>query len=145
MKKIAVYPGSFDPITNGHVDIIKRALRMFDELIILHDLHIHFVPLPVDSNHQLFHDQDFLLETAWDAIIFRRPVTAHAGSDGPPVRNRIFRIRTGGLSVAATAAEMTATISSLISSSISSSASLMLVTQVALQPLSQHEPRAVEA
>ena len=35
MKTIAVYPGSFDPITNGHVDIIKRGLRMFDELIIL--------------------------------------------------------------------------------------------------------------
>jgi pantetheine-phosphate adenylyltransferase len=35
MKKIAVYPGSFDPITNGHVDIITRARRMFDELIIL--------------------------------------------------------------------------------------------------------------
>ncbi len=35
MKKIAVYPGSFDPITNGHVDIIKRGLRMFDELIVL--------------------------------------------------------------------------------------------------------------
>ena len=35
MKKIAVYPGSFDPITNSHVDIIKRALRMFDELIVL--------------------------------------------------------------------------------------------------------------
>lgn len=35
MKKIAVYPGSFDPITNGHVDIIKRAIRMFDELIVL--------------------------------------------------------------------------------------------------------------
>lgn len=35
MRKIAVYPGSFDPITNGHVDIIKRGLRMFDELIIL--------------------------------------------------------------------------------------------------------------
>jgi pantetheine-phosphate adenylyltransferase len=35
MKMIAVYPGSFDPITNGHVDIIKRGLRMFDELIIL--------------------------------------------------------------------------------------------------------------
>jgi pantetheine-phosphate adenylyltransferase len=35
MKKIAVYPGSFDPITNGHVDIITRALRMFDELIIV--------------------------------------------------------------------------------------------------------------
>jgi pantetheine-phosphate adenylyltransferase len=35
MKMIAVYPGSFDPITNGHVDIIKRGLRMFDELIVL--------------------------------------------------------------------------------------------------------------
>jgi len=35
MKKVAVYPGSFDPITNGHLDIIKRGLRMFDELIVL--------------------------------------------------------------------------------------------------------------
>ena len=35
MKKIAVYPGSFDPITNGHVDIIERGRRMFDELIVL--------------------------------------------------------------------------------------------------------------
>ncbi len=34
-KRIAIYPGSFDPITNGHVDIIKRAARMFDEVIVL--------------------------------------------------------------------------------------------------------------
>lgn len=34
MKKRAVYPGSFDPLTYGHIDIIKRALRVFDELII---------------------------------------------------------------------------------------------------------------
>ncbi|HQL00119.1 MAG TPA: pantetheine-phosphate adenylyltransferase [Smithellaceae bacterium] len=33
--KIAVYPGSFDPITNGHVDIIKRGIRIFDEIIVL--------------------------------------------------------------------------------------------------------------
>lgn len=32
--KIAVYPGSFDPITNGHEDIIKRASREFDEVIV---------------------------------------------------------------------------------------------------------------
>jgi pantetheine-phosphate adenylyltransferase len=31
---IAVYPGTFDPITNGHVDIIKRSLRMFDQVIV---------------------------------------------------------------------------------------------------------------
>lgn len=31
---IAVYPGTFDPITNGHVDIIKRALKLFDKVIV---------------------------------------------------------------------------------------------------------------
>ena len=34
MKKIALYPGTFDPITNGHFDVIQRALGLFDELII---------------------------------------------------------------------------------------------------------------
>ncbi|MEZ5002887.1 MAG: pantetheine-phosphate adenylyltransferase [Chitinophagales bacterium] len=34
MSKIAIFPGSFDPITNGHVDIVKRALPLFDQLII---------------------------------------------------------------------------------------------------------------
>jgi len=32
--KTAVYPGTFDPITNGHIDIIKRALNIFDKVII---------------------------------------------------------------------------------------------------------------
>ena len=30
MKKIAVYPGSFDPVTNGHIDIVERAAKIFD-------------------------------------------------------------------------------------------------------------------
>jgi pantetheine-phosphate adenylyltransferase len=30
----AIYPGSFDPITNGHIDVIKRASRIFDQVII---------------------------------------------------------------------------------------------------------------
>src|SRR3989338_1111626 len=34
MTKLAIYPGSFDPITNGHLDIIKRALKIFDKIII---------------------------------------------------------------------------------------------------------------
>ncbi len=33
-KKIALYPGSFDPITNGHLDVLERASRMFDEVVI---------------------------------------------------------------------------------------------------------------
>lgn len=32
--KIAVYPGTFDPITNGHIDIIKRSLRIFERVVI---------------------------------------------------------------------------------------------------------------
>ena len=33
--KIACYPGSFDPITNGHVEIVNRALKLFDKVIII--------------------------------------------------------------------------------------------------------------
>lgn len=33
-KKIALYPGSFDPITNGHLDVLERASRMFDYVVI---------------------------------------------------------------------------------------------------------------
>ena len=32
--RIAVYPGSFDPITNGHLDIIKRGAKVFDKVIV---------------------------------------------------------------------------------------------------------------
>lgn len=34
MRKRVVYPGTFDPITNGHLDIIERAKRLFDEVIV---------------------------------------------------------------------------------------------------------------
>ena len=34
MSKIGVYPGTFDPMTNGHLNIIKRSLKIVDQLII---------------------------------------------------------------------------------------------------------------
>jgi pantetheine-phosphate adenylyltransferase len=33
-KRIAIYPGTFDPITNGHIDLIQRASKLFDEVIV---------------------------------------------------------------------------------------------------------------
>ena len=33
--RVAIYPGSFDPITNGHLDILQRALEIFDKVIVL--------------------------------------------------------------------------------------------------------------
>jgi pantetheine-phosphate adenylyltransferase len=32
--KIAIYPGSFDPVTNGHLDLIQRGLQLFDQLVV---------------------------------------------------------------------------------------------------------------
>lgn len=34
MKNSAIYPGSFDPFTNGHLDILKRAVQMFDRVVV---------------------------------------------------------------------------------------------------------------
>ena len=38
--KIAIYPGSFDPITLGHMDIIRRAAQCFDQVYVLSLIHI---------------------------------------------------------------------------------------------------------
>ena len=34
MRKIALFPGSFDPMTNGHLNLIERSAKLFDEVII---------------------------------------------------------------------------------------------------------------
>ncbi len=45
MSRIGFYSGSFDPITSGHTDVIKRALGLFDELVIGIGVHHGKVPL----------------------------------------------------------------------------------------------------
>ncbi len=46
MKKItAIYPGTFDPITNGHIDIIERACRLFEKVIVAIAVNPNKVPL----------------------------------------------------------------------------------------------------
>lgn len=44
-SRLAVYPGSFDPLTNGHVDIIERGARLFDRIVIAILLNLEKAPL----------------------------------------------------------------------------------------------------
>ena len=34
MNKVAIYPGTFDPITYGHIDVIKKSLKLFDRVVV---------------------------------------------------------------------------------------------------------------
>ena len=34
MNKVAIYPGTFDPITYGHIDVIKKGLKLFDKIVV---------------------------------------------------------------------------------------------------------------
>jgi len=45
MRTVAVYPGSFDPVTNGHLDVIQRAATMFDRLIVAIAHHTEKTPM----------------------------------------------------------------------------------------------------
>jgi pantetheine-phosphate adenylyltransferase len=44
-ERVVIYPGSFDPITNGHVDIVQRALAMFDRVIVAIAENVRKAPL----------------------------------------------------------------------------------------------------
>ena len=50
---LAIYPGSFDPITNGHVDLVTRTLRVFDKVIVA-------IATNPDKDHSLFSVQERL-------------------------------------------------------------------------------------
>lgn len=45
MPRIAIYPGSFDPLTNGHLDVIQRAATQFDQVIVAIGLNSNKKPL----------------------------------------------------------------------------------------------------
>lgn len=49
MGTVAIYPGSFDPITNGHVDVIERAAMMFDKVIVVVAINSKKTPLFSES------------------------------------------------------------------------------------------------
>ena len=61
MKKVAIYPGTFDPITYGHIDVIKKGLKLFDKIIV--------AVSNVDNKNYLF-NSDERIEIVKKALFF---------------------------------------------------------------------------
>jgi pantetheine-phosphate adenylyltransferase len=59
MARVAIYPGSFDPLTNGHVSIIERGLRIFDKIIVGIAINIRKDPLFTIEERSEFIRQSF--------------------------------------------------------------------------------------
>ena len=74
MKKVAIYPGSFDPMTNGHLDMIRRGLRMFDELIVLiafnpHKSFLFSVPERIDLITRVINGLDRVTVDSYSGLL----------------------------------------------------------------------------
>jgi pantetheine-phosphate adenylyltransferase len=74
MPTLAVYPGSFDPLTNGHVDIIARGARLFDRIIVAIAINAEKAPLftmdeRVEIARAVFKDQPKVEIEAFDGLL----------------------------------------------------------------------------
>src|ERR671935_3116056 len=74
MSTLAVYPGSFDPLTNGHVDIISRGARLFDRIVVAILLNAEKSPLftmdeRVDIARAVFRDHPNVEVDTFDGLL----------------------------------------------------------------------------
>jgi pantetheine-phosphate adenylyltransferase len=74
MPTLAVYPGSFDPLTNGHVDIITRGARLFDRIVVAILVNAEKAPLftmdeRVDIARAVFRDQPNVEIDTFDGLL----------------------------------------------------------------------------
>src|SRR5216683_3204053 len=74
MSTLAVYPGSFDPLTNGHVDIILRGSRLFDRIVVAMLVNAEKAPLfsteeRVEIARAVFRDQPNVEVDTFDGLL----------------------------------------------------------------------------
>ena len=74
MSTLAVYPGSFDPLTNGHVDIISRGARLFDRIVVAILVNAEKAPLfsmaeRVEIARSVFRDQANVEVDTFDGLL----------------------------------------------------------------------------
>ena len=80
---VAIYPGSFDPLTNGHVDIIQRGSRLFDRIIVgvlinLEKAPLFTVPERVAIAREVFRGRDNVEVDTFDGLLVDYARTKHA-------------------------------------------------------------------
>ncbi len=83
MSTLAVYPGSFDPLTNGHVDIIERGARLFDRIIVAILVNAEKAPLfsmaeRVDIARKVFKDHANVEVDTFDGLLVDYVARRHA-------------------------------------------------------------------
>lgn len=83
MPTLAVYPGSFDPLTNGHVDIIMRGARLFDRIVVAIASNAEKSPLfttaeRIDIARQVFADMENVEVEAFDGLLVDYVQRRHA-------------------------------------------------------------------
>ena len=83
MSTLAVYPGSFDPLTNGHVDIIARGARLFDHIVVAILMNAEKAPLfttaeRVDIARVVFKDQPNVEVDTFDGLLVDYVERRHA-------------------------------------------------------------------
>jgi pantetheine-phosphate adenylyltransferase len=70
MQKICVFPGTFDPITLGHVDIIKRAVPLFDQIVVAIGINANKKPMFSAEQRQLWIEDIFCNDAKVSAAVF---------------------------------------------------------------------------
>ena len=83
MSSIAIYPGSFDPLTNGHVDIIQRGARLFDRIIVAMLINMDKSPLftlpeRVEVAREVFHGSANVEVDTFDGLLVEYARRRHA-------------------------------------------------------------------
>jgi pantetheine-phosphate adenylyltransferase len=83
-ETLAIYPGSFDPLTNGHVDIIHRGARLFDRIVVAILLNVEKSPLftvaeRVEIAREVFADNPKVEVDTFDGLLVDYARRKHAG------------------------------------------------------------------
>ncbi len=92
MEKIGVYPGSFDPIHNGHIDIVNRALRFVDKLYIAVADSPHKNPLFTLNERKDMIDHEFSSNKSVEVIAFSNLLVEFAKSINAKIIVRGLRV-----------------------------------------------------